>query len=259
MQHRPARRIAASPASRVPVYRMIERHIREMISRPEYGPGARIPSERTLAETLGANRMTVRKAMDGLVAAGLLERNGTSGTRIPPPRVVRPLEARTAHGVSRLVRRAGGSPGNKLLHFAPEPASAPVAARLGLAPGGPVFIIRRLWAMDAAPFCIETSHLPADRLPGLAAEDLAAGQSLYALLRARYGIEPHVRERVISVAEANALEAGLLDLAAGTSCLLLRLVATDAEGTPIETMHSVNHPGRVVFATELPDLTAMTP
>ncbi|HTI82475.1 MAG TPA: winged helix-turn-helix domain-containing protein, partial [Acetobacteraceae bacterium] len=68
--------IAANPR-KVPVYRRIEQHIRDLINGPEFGPGDRIPSERALAEILGANRMTVRKAIDGLVAQGLLERHST--------------------------------------------------------------------------------------------------------------------------------------------------------------------------------------
>ena len=56
------------------MYRAIQEHLRALIAGPDYGPGDRVPSERTLAEQLGANRMTVRKAIDGLVAQGLLAR-----------------------------------------------------------------------------------------------------------------------------------------------------------------------------------------
>jgi GntR family transcriptional regulator len=86
-----------------PAYKQIQTYIQELLDSADYNPGDRIPSERALAEQLGRNRMTVRKAIEGLIAMGLLERNSTSGTRIPVPRVTRPIDR-------PLVRRGfGGS------------------------------------------------------------------------------------------------------------------------------------------------------
>jgi GntR family transcriptional regulator len=242
--------VAAAQQRRIPVYRQIEQHIRDLINSPDYGPGDRVPSERVLAETLGANRMTVRKAIDGLVAQGLLERHSTSGTRIRLPRVTRPTDARTSLGITRLIQSSGGTPGNKLLHFQEQQASGRIAERLGLKEGAPITVVRRLWTVDAVPFCIETSHLPTERVPDLAAEDLTAGQSLYALLRSRYGIAVEGRERMISVATCTEMESRLLDLPQDSPCLLLRLVVADQQGRPVEYMASVNHPRLVVFKTE---------
>jgi GntR family transcriptional regulator len=233
----------------VPVYRAIQQHIREMIRGPGFAPGDRVPSERALAEHLGANRMTVRKAVDGLVAQGLLERNGTSGTRLPLPRVTRPVDAHTSLGIARIVQSAGGTPGNKLLHFEQARATPRAAARLGVAEGAELVAFRRLWTVNGTAFCIETSRIPAALVPGLAAEDLVAGQSLYALLRTRYGIGTTSAEREIAVACCTDPEARLLNLAPGTGCLLLRLVAYDDGGRPIEYMKSLNHPDMVVFRT----------
>ena len=241
--------VAANPR-KIPVYRQIEQYILDLINSPGYAPGDRVPSERALAETLGANRMTVRKAIDGLVAQGLLERHRTSGTRIRLPRVTRPTDARTSLGITRLIQSSGGTPGNKLLHFQEQKASGRIAERLGLEEGHPITVVRRLWTVDGAPFCIETSHLPAERVPDLAAEDLTAGQSLYALLRSRYGITTVGGERIISVSTCTEMESRLLDLPPNASCLLLRLVVADQEGRPVEYMTSVNHPRLVVFKTE---------
>lgn len=241
--------VTAKPR-KVPVYRQIEDHIRHLINSPDYGPGDRVPSERVLAETLGANRMTVRKAIDGLVAQGLLERRSTSGTRIRLPRVTRPTDARTSLGITRLIQSSGSIPGNKLLHFQELQASGRIAERLGLPEGAPITVVRRLWTVDGVPFCIETSHLPTERVPDLAAEDLTAGQSLYALLRSRYGITTVGGERIISVATCTEMESRLLDLRPNSPCLLLRLVVADQNGRSVEYMTSVNHPQLVVFKTD---------
>ncbi len=234
-----------------PRYLAIQRYVQELIEGPDYAPGDNIPSERVLADKLGANRMTVRKAIDRLVAAGLLERNSTSGTRLPPPKVTRPLNPRTSLGISRLVQISGGTPASRLLYFEAGRASASVAARLRIDEGADLMIFRRLWMVDTTPFCIETSHIPAVRVPGLAAEDLTSGRSLNALLRERYGISVFSGEREIGVVHCNEQEAKLLQLAPGDAALVLRLVSADTAGRPIEYLRSINHPQLVLFRTEM--------
>ncbi|MCX7383082.1 MAG: GntR family transcriptional regulator [Alphaproteobacteria bacterium] len=230
-----------------PVWLEIRRYLQELLATPGYGPGDYIQSERTLSEALGANRMTVRKAIDSLVAAGVLERNSTSGTRIPLPRVTRPADGHTALGIARLVRAGGGEPANRLLDFARHAAPARIAERLGVAEGAELAVIRRLWMVNESPFCIETTHLPGDRVPGLCAEDLTEGQSLYALLRERYGLTTTQHQRTIGIGYATEAEARLLNLTPGTAILLLRLLVDDGAGKPIEYTTSVNHPQLVVF------------
>lgn len=232
-----------------PIYVEVQDYLLDLIGEPDYGPGDRIPSERTLADALGINRMTVRKAIDRLVERNVLERNGTSGTRIPLVQVSRPIDAPATLGITR---NAGGEPGSKLLHFGEEAASESIAQRLELAPGSALIMARRLRSVNDEAFCIETSYLPAGSVPGLSAEDLVSGQSLYALLGQRYGIEISIRDREISVGTATEREAQLLALAPGSPTLVLRIVARDGEGRPVEYMRSVNHPHHVVFRSSAP-------
>jgi len=227
----------------------IQHRLQELIGGPEYSPGDRVPSERTLAEQLGVNRMTVRKAIDQLVQMGLLERNGTSGTRIPLPQVTRPMESAPSLGITRIIRSGGGAPGNRLLHFEQARAAGKIAARLQVPEGTELVVFRRLWTVNDTPFCIETSHLPAELVPDLHAEDLTAGQSLYELLKTRYGTQATSIERLIGVAFCSEMEARLLRLRPDNPALLLRLVAFDQNGRPLEYMTSINHPQLVVFKT----------
>lgn len=237
-----------SPVKRdKPIYVAVQDHLLELINSPDYGPGDRIPSERVLAETLSINRMTVRKAIDKLVERNLLERNGTSGTRVPLIQSTRPIELGASLGITRIVRNACGDTRSKLLHFGEETASESVAKRLDVAPGANLIMFRRLRTVNDEAFSIETSYLPAARFGSLAAEDLIAGHALYGLLKSRYGVDACTREREIGVGTASAFEAHLLGLPTGAPTLMLRLVARDGDGAPIEYLHSVNHPEHVVF------------
>lgn len=239
-----------------PAYKQIQAYIQELLDSADYNPGDRIPSERALAEQLGRNRMTVRKAIEGLIAMGLLERNSTSGTRIPIPRVTRPIDSSFgSQGIRRIIQAGGGTAGNKLLHFEQARASERVAKRLKLEVGADIVMFRRLWTANETPICIETSHLPLALVPDLAAQDLMAGESLYSLLHNRYGIGAMRGEREIGVTTCNEMEAKLLDLGVGTACLSLQLQVHDEGGQPIEFMRSVNHPKLVVFKTGQIDMS----
>ena len=56
--------------------------LRRFIAHSEFPPGARIPAERDLAESLGTSRPTVREAIRQLVEAGVLESRRGSGTYV---------------------------------------------------------------------------------------------------------------------------------------------------------------------------------
>ena len=67
--------------SNLPLYQQLQRALREAIDKRLYGPEAALPAERLLAAELNLSRITVRKAIDGLVAEGLLVRRPGSGWR----------------------------------------------------------------------------------------------------------------------------------------------------------------------------------
>ena len=243
-----------------PAYKQIQVYLQDLLAGPDYGPGARIPSERALAEQFGRNRITVRKAIKGLITQGLLERHGTSGTRVPVPRVTRPIDGFSlSNSMTRMIQAGGGMAHSKLLHFEQARASAKVASQLSLSEGADIVMFRRLWAADETPICIETTHLPLSLVPDLAAQDLMEGRSLYSLLHDRYGISAVQGEREIGIANCTEMEARLLALEAGSACLSLTLRMLDANGRPIEFTRSVNHPKLVVFKTvhaDMPGLVA---
>ncbi|WP_148234845.1 GntR family transcriptional regulator [Deinococcus maricopensis] len=235
------------PTPTLPRYLQVQQMLQDIIEGAEYAPGDKVPSERELAEQLGVSRMTVRKAMDNLVRMGWLERDSTAGTRVSAPRVNRVLNDPQLHSITQMVAATGGQAGGRLLEFQVAPASSKVSEVLRVPLGSPVVVLRRLRLVNDVPFCLETSHLPAERVPGLAAEDLAGNQSLYGVLHARYGIDAGEGESTISVSSATAAEAGVLGLAQGEAVLLYRTVVRDRAGAPFEYLKSVNHPRLVAF------------
>ncbi len=64
---------------RLPLVEQCTQRLRRAVLDGTYPPETRLPSERTLSEQLGLNRVTVRSAMTHLVAGGLLEARVGSG------------------------------------------------------------------------------------------------------------------------------------------------------------------------------------
>jgi GntR family transcriptional regulator len=244
----PATNRQAKPAT--PAYVRAQEQVVAMIRANRLQAGARVPSERELAQRFGMSRMTVRQGIEHLVRAGVLQRDSTAGTRVADVSVMRMMDTRRAFSMTQMVSASGARPGSRLLQFAPGRADRAVAAALRIEPGAAIVTIRRLRTADEAPFCIETSILPSARVPDLVAEDLTRNASLYQTLRDRYHILPTDRDSEISVRPIAADDAALLGLEEAINVLIYRSVVRDADGVPIEHLTSVNHPQRVVFTTE---------
>ncbi|WP_309237262.1 GntR family transcriptional regulator [Actinomadura sp. BRA 177] len=196
--------------------------------------GDALPSERRLAEELGVSRPTLRQAIDGLVAEGLLERRHGSGTYVAEPRIAVSL---TMTSFTEDMIRRGMKPGGRVLSFRTETAGARIGRRLALSPEEEVFTIRRLRLADEASMAIETLYLPRALLPGLRRHDLE-GRSFYDLLRGG-GIVIASGTETIEPTVTTAEEAAELGVPVHTPAFLFERVTRDPDGRPLEYVRSV--------------------
>ena len=79
----PALRIKSQFAC--PLYRQVYNQLRQAILEQKLAPGARLPSTRALARTLGVSRNTVLNAYEALVADAMLAARKGSGTHVSLP------------------------------------------------------------------------------------------------------------------------------------------------------------------------------
>ena len=119
-----------SRAKHATVRHTLEQRVREMAA------GEGLPSERELSAELGVARMTLRRAVDALVADGLLTRRPGAGTFVSPRRVEQPLQATS---FSQDMRERGLEPGSHTLQATYVAADVDLAERLGIEPGDDVF------------------------------------------------------------------------------------------------------------------------
>ncbi|SNS38536.1 GntR family transcriptional regulator [Actinomadura mexicana] len=196
--------------------------------------GDALPSERRLAEELGVSRPTLRQAIDGLVAEGLLDRRHGSGTYVAQPRIAVSL---TMTSFTEDMIRRGMKPGGRVLSFRTETAGARIGRRLALSPVEEVFTIRRLRLADEAPMAIETLYLPRALMPGLRRSDLE-GRSFYDLLRGS-GIAIASGTETIEPTVTTAEEAAELGVPVHMPAFLFERITRDAAGRPLEYVRSL--------------------
>ncbi|GAA5155411.1 GntR family transcriptional regulator [Nocardioides marinquilinus] len=189
---------------------VVREYVRELVAGS--APGSPAPSERELVTQFGVARMTVRQALDALVAEGLLERIPGRGTFVARPR----REPTRITGFTEEMSRRGLLAESQTLVARREQAGPGVARALNLTEGDAVIHWRRLRRGDAVPVCLEDNYLNEILLPGFLQSGMPT--SLYDALSAR-GLRPTWAEDSISADVATAEEADLLEIEPATVVL----------------------------------------
>ncbi|ADB29203.1 transcriptional regulator, GntR family [Kribbella flavida DSM 17836] len=213
------------------------------------GPGQVLPSERSLSETLGVSRPTLRAALDDLARDGLVVREHGRGTFISARKIHQELEPTEAGDFA--VPPAEGSPWHsRLVSFGLEPAGARMGRRLEVSPGTELVSVVRLRLVDGLPMCIERILVPAAAVPGITGRDFELG-SFYGLLRGRYGVAPKDAVQVTEPTVTDAQESALLDVPLHSPALLIERTTRTADRAVIEYTRSVYRGDRYRITTRL--------
>ncbi|QQT70407.1 GntR family transcriptional regulator [Brevibacterium casei] len=209
--------------------------------------GEQFPPERQLAEQLGISRMTLRRAIDELVAQGVVRRRHGAGVFALGPKFDQPLAA-SSFTEDMLAR--GLTPGSHVLGFDRGSAGAHIARKLHLGEDDEVVTILRLRLADAEPIALEELHIPAARAPGLTADDLE-DSSFYELLGTRFGIELAHSVQTIEPTLLDADESAHLAAPPQAPALLFERISRSADDVPFEFVRSVYRGDRYKVRTEL--------
>ncbi|UPK75603.1 GntR family transcriptional regulator [Nocardioidaceae bacterium SCSIO 66511] len=198
-------------------------------------PGEAIPAERELARELGIARMTLRRAVDELVAERKLVRRHGSGTFVAPSQVAKPLSATS---FSEDMRARGLRPGSRTVSWRQLPASLAYAALLEISPHATILSVRRLRLADDIPMAIEDLYVPQDLVPGLTGAELQ-NASFYELLTERFGVTIRSGQQVIEPCLVDPEDAELLDVPAGDPAFCFERTSRTGDGRVAEFVRSI--------------------
>ncbi|HUX74739.1 MAG TPA: GntR family transcriptional regulator [Steroidobacteraceae bacterium] len=232
--------------SNLPLYRELQRALRRAIDNHILGPDDALPAERDLAADFAVSRITVRKALDGLVADGMLVRRQGSGNFVSA-RVEKNFAMLTSF--SEDMRARGRTPRSVWLKRAAGTVTPEESLALGLSPGTPVFRFNRIRYADDAPMALEYATILAAALPGLEAVDT----SLYEALE-KAGQRPVRALQRLRAVLLTGDQAELLKADAGDPGLLVERLGSLRDGRAVEFTQSYYRGDTYDFVAELSTL-----
>ncbi len=231
------------PDRQQPLYRQIQAVLREAVADRTLRPDDALPPERDLAAEFGVSRITIRKAIEGLVNEGVLDTHHGSGTFVRT-RVEKNFAQLTSF--SEEMQARGMSPSSRWISRSAGKVSPEEALTLRASPGTKVYRFSRIRLADEAPMSIEHATVLASCLPELdSVED-----SLYAALHETNNRPVRALQR-LSALLLNGEQAELLGAAAGDAGLLVERVGFNEDGTAIEFSQSYYRGDTYDFVAEL--------
>lgn len=212
------------------VYSQIARLLKEEIA-THLAPGDCLPPERELAARFGVNRHTIRRAIDELIAASLLERRHGKGTFVLESPV--DYHVGSATRFTEAIESLGMTPSDRVLHKQLIPARGGVAKRLRLTESDFVLWVESLRMADGRPICVVSHFLPQRAFPTLLSD--YNGGSLHEHLALHYGVTLRRVESLVSALLPRGDDAQLLAISRNQPVLRVKSVnVSEADGTPLE-------------------------
>lgn len=236
-------RLQASESARSLAYLRLRRALQHLIDTGVLLPGQALPSERELAQLLALSRVTVRKALAGLIEQGQLVQRQGAGTFVAE-RIVRSFSRLTSFTDD--LRERGLNPQVQFLERGVGEVTPEEAMALNLSPGSGVVRLYRLRHVDGAPLAIERTVVPQQLLP----EPERIGASLYEAL----DLWGHRPRRALQRLRAVALEeeaARHLLLPVGAPGLMVERRAFLGDGRVVEYTRSFYRGDAYDFVAEL--------
>ncbi|MBS3648503.1 GntR family transcriptional regulator [Pseudaminobacter sp. 19-2017] len=220
-----------------PLYQRIARRLEDMIGSGALKHGDRLPSERRIADELGASRMTARQALKSLERRGLVETRVGRGVFVARPLIEK--ESRTLHGFTAEMQRGGRMVSSVVLDAGIGAADREVARALDITEHTLVHRLVRVRLVDAEPLAVERTEIPVALAPSLLDKTDFSKDSLYRVLRDEYGLVPTEAEETVRADLADPAACSALRISAEAPVLRFTRRTFDGAGCPLEYVRSV--------------------
>lgn len=265
-------------ADALPLYAQVAARLMDDITAGGARAGDRLPSERVLAERYAVSRVTMRSALADLAGRSVIESSpargwfltstGTStgtgagttaggsaggGTAEAGDTPAAPPGGRSVQGFADHALRHGLAARTRVLASAVRPARVQEAEELRIAPGAPLFEMRRLRYLDDLVVVVEHNRLPLALCPRLADTDFGTA-SLYATLRtATPGQFPRVADYSVEARQPTPEERELLEITDVTPVLVATQLAYNQDARPLELTVAIYRGDRYRFRASITD------
>lgn len=202
-------------------YQKVMLDLREKILTGIYPVDTKLPSEERLKEIYGVSRITIREAVNGLVADGIVEKVQGKGSFVRElHHVKRLLKSNSIESFSKTAIKNGFKPKMKVLKLEKVKTDAELRKSLKCDNEYAIHSVRICY-LDNDPTVIESNYYPLPRFEGLTNYDLS--ESLYKTFKDHYEIDNlEDSESILRVVLANKEQARLLQRSVGFPLFYLR-------------------------------------
>jgi len=211
------------------IYLQLREVVRHKIEEGEYLPGTAIPSENTLAETYGINRLTVRNAIDELVKEGLLKRVQGKGVYVTSP-IERDLEV--LGGFTQTMKEKNLQTKKKILQKGKRMAGVKYARIFRISEEDQLYYIKRLDYAGGEAIAIQEIFIPYDLVPSVEDIDLTVF-SMFEIYKF-YNINPVRAWQTLDLVNLPQSEARHLDISKEQPVFLFSCTTYDEKNRVIE-------------------------
>ena len=245
------KRCRETAASDIPKYRRLMTALHDAIGSGIVAPGDRIPTEKDIASALPFALGTVQKALNGLVAQGLLRRNRRSGTFVSD--TARPLDDMSQFVFERADGTVIDSVLTEITGMEITQDTGAWSTVLGACTAGYIRIMRTDH-VDPAYRCYVEIYLRADRYPGLLDENPhnLSGRNIRTLIEARYGDTVSSTEVAVAATPTDRRIAHLAKFQEKAIILQIDVAGFDSNARALflQTAYAPAGPYRVRFRTD---------
>jgi GntR family transcriptional regulator len=234
---------------RLPLYQQLHDELASKIREQVWQPGELMPSESELKNLYQVAVGTVRKAIEALIAEGLVERSHGKGTFVRKPRFNNSLFRFFRFESSDGQRRV---PVSHIVQRQVLPATPYIANALQLKPDTPVIELLRLRLVDQQPVLAENIYLCARRFEALLQLETADfGDLLYPLYEEKCGQIIASAKETLTVEAITDAQAKLLSLPRKSSVVMIERLALGSDGTPLEWRQSRGAANKFRYSAEI--------
>ncbi len=229
-------------------YELISEEIRKRIGTAYYPEDQPIPDENSLAAEFQCSRMTMKRALDLLVAEGLLFRKRGHGTFIVKAALNQGAINVSGHenkGFTKVM--ADKNVTTQIIHFDVHFPSKEVAAHLSIDSTTPIYDIIRLRLVDEEPYVLEKTFMPVNLIKGIDEEVLLG--SIYGYISNDLNLKVAGAHKKIRAAKSDELDQQYLGCDPTDPVLEVEQVAYLNTGRPFEYSFSHHRYDKFDFST----------
>lgn len=220
----------------LPLYHQLKQILLEQIETGKLGTGDALPTEKELQERYDVSRITVRRALSDLAAAGYLVRLSGRGTFVLQPKVLH-TSGRIGGFIDDLTEQ-GFRVRSEILVNERRPVPFSIAQKLNVPEGKELPYRKALVFASGAPIALGETYDNLGPAFSITPDELR-NTSFLTVLAEKHGLVFRHAERTTEAVAARADEAEFLDVGIGAPLLLVELLIQDSDDKPVYFVKSL--------------------